>query len=93
MNLQRDLWNDLRLRFRRDIHREPACLRCPRNLGVSNEERLELFSDYRLLLQPTCQTVSKTVPSTHFTTATGRSPNFGRAGLPPQMRSTSALMS
>jgi hypothetical protein len=29
---------------------------------------------------PTCQTVSSTVPSTHFTTATGFSPNFGRAG-------------
>src|SRR5258708_40193093 len=37
----------------------------------------------RSLLQLTCHTVSSTVPSTHFTTAHGRLPNFGRAGLPP----------
>jgi hypothetical protein len=44
------------------------------------------------LRQLTCQTVSSTVPSTHFTTAQGRSPSFGRAGL-PQIFSISALMS
>src|SRR5258708_14839768 len=45
----------------------------------------------RSLRQLTCHTVSSTVPSTHFTTAHGRLPNFGRAGL-PQIFSTSALM-
>ena len=45
------------------------------------------------LSQETCQTVSRTVPSTHLTTATGRSVLFGRRGFPPQMRSTSSLIS
>src|SRR5437660_7862145 len=44
-------------------------------------------------LYAVCQTVSRTVPSTHLTMATGRSPGLGRWGLPPQIRSTSALMS
>ena len=45
------------------------------------------------MLQATCQTLSSTVPSTHLTIATGRSPRLGCCGLPPQMRSTSALIS
>jgi len=43
--------------------------------------------------QATCHTVSSRVPSTHFTTATGRSPKVGFSGLPPQMRSTSCWIS
>ena len=58
-----------------------------------NPLKSALIRGRKLVCHPTCQTVSSTVPSTHLTTATGRSPNFGRAGLPPQMRSTSALMS
>ena len=38
MNLQRDLWNDLRLRFRRDVHREPAC-----SCGAPDHARMVLF--------------------------------------------------
>lgn len=40
-----------------------------------------------------CQTVSSTVPSTHFTIATGRLPRLARCGFPPQMCSTSSLIS
>jgi len=38
MNLQRDLWNDLSLRFRRDVHREPTC-----TCGAPDHARLLLF--------------------------------------------------
>src|ERR1017187_5720887 len=40
-----------------------------------------------------CQIVSSAVPSTHLTIATGRLPRFGRCGFPPQIRSTSSLIS
>ena len=42
---------------------------------------------------PTRQTVSSTVPSTHFTTATGFSVKRGLCGLPPQIFSISRCIS
>ena len=39
----------------------------------------------RPVSSPTCQTVSSTVPSTHFTTATGRSVTLAFSGGPPQI--------
>ncbi len=38
MNLQRDLWNDLRLRFRREVRGEPTC-----TCGAADHARIHLF--------------------------------------------------
>jgi Aminoacyl-tRNA editing domain len=71
MNLQRDLWNDLRLRFRRDVRNEPTC-----SCGAADHACMHLF---RVDGQP----VTVVVPEAYELSAARFSRALGGARVEP----------